>query len=127
MSITAGAPIRGVAMGGHTRISTQALTSVARAAAGEAFGVPAHDVRVEWTDDDGLLALSLVTPAAIPPLTQVLHDPARVEAFGGSIWERALAARPRILGRVVELTGAQLSRVDIRVSGAAVQGRRRVH
>jgi|SRR3954453_438451 hypothetical protein len=126
MSITAGAPVRGVAMAGHTRISTQALTSVARAAAGEAFGVPAHDVRVEWADDDGLLALSLVTPVTIPPLTQVLRDPARVEGFGGSIWERALAARSRILQRVIELSGAQLSRVDIRISGAAVHGKRRV-
>ena len=61
MSVTAGAPVRGAAMAGHTRISTQALTSVARAAAAEALGVPPQDVRVEWSDDDGLLALSLVT------------------------------------------------------------------
>jgi len=126
MSITAGAPIRGVAMAGHTRISTQALTSVARAAAGEAFGVPAQDVRVEWTDDDGLLALSLVTPVTIPPLPRVLRDPALVEGFGGSIWERAVAARAAILQRVTELSGAQLSRVDIRISGAAVHRERRV-
>ena len=30
---------------GHNRISTQALTSLARAAAGQSLGVPAHDVR----------------------------------------------------------------------------------
>ena len=77
-------------------------------------------------DDDGLLALSIVTPVAIPPLTLVLREPALVEGFGGSIWERALAARARILQRVTELTGAQLSRVDIRISGTAVHGRRRV-
>ncbi|RKR19797.1 hypothetical protein [Arthrobacter oryzae] len=127
MSIMAGAPVRGVAMAGHNRISTQALTSVARAAAGEALGVPAHDVRAEWSDDEGLLALSLVTPVGIPPLTAVLRDPTRVAGFGGAIWDRAVAAKAEILNRVTELTGAQLSRVDIRISGATVRGGGRVH
>lgn len=126
MSITAGAPVRSEAMAGHTRISTQALTSVARAAAGEALGVPAQDVRAQWSDDAGLLALSLVTPVAIPPLTAVLRDPARVAGFGGSIWDRAVAAKAEILHRVTELTGAQLSRVDVRISGATVHGGGRV-
>lgn len=127
MSITAGTPIRSAAMAGHNRISTQALTSVAQAAAGNALGVPAHDVRAEWSDDDGLLALSLVMPVAVPPLTVVLRDPGRVAGFGGSIWERTVAAKTEIRSRVTELTGAQLSRVDIRVSGVTVSGGGRVH
>ena len=127
MNMTAETPIHGTAMAGHNRISTQALTSVAQAAAGEALGVPAHDVRAEWSDDDGLLALSLVMPIAVPSLRVVLRDPGRVAGFGGSIWERAVAAKAQILRRVTELTGAQLSRVDIRISGAAVRGGGRVH
>lgn len=107
-------------LAGHNRISTQALTSVARAAAAEALGVPPQDVRADWADDDGLLALSLVTPIAVPSLTAVLRDPARVAAFGGPIWDRAVAAKAEILRRVTELSGAQLSRVDIRISGASV-------
>ena len=111
---------------GHNRISTQALTSLAQAAAAESLGVPAHDVRAEWSDDDGLLALSLVTPIKIPGLTAVLHDPARVSLFGGSIWERAVSAKSDILTKVTELSGARLSRVDIRISGAHVTERGRV-
>jgi len=107
-------------LAGHNRISTQALTSVARAAAAEALGVPPQDVRADWADDDGLLALSLVTPIAVPSLTAVLRDPARVTAFGGPIWDRAVAAKAEILRRFTELSGAQLSRVDIRISGASV-------
>lgn len=126
MNMTAETPIRGTALAGHNRISTQALTSVAQAAAGEALGVPAHDVRAEWSDDDGLLALSLVMPIAVPSLRVVLRDPGRVAGFGGSIWDRAVAAKAQILSRVTELTGAQLSRVDIRISGAAVRGGGRV-
>ncbi|MFS0718544.1 hypothetical protein ABC337_06575 [Arthrobacter sp. 1P04PC] len=107
-------------LAGHNRINTQALTSVARAAAAEALGVPAQDVRADWNDDDGLLALSLVTPIAIPSLTSVLRDPSRVASFGGPIQDRAVAAKAQILHRVTELSGAQLSRVDIRISGATI-------
>jgi hypothetical protein len=107
-------------LAGHNRISTQALTSLARAAAAEALGVSAQDVRADWSDDEGLLALALVTPIRIPSLTAVLRNPARVAGFGGSIRDRAVAAKLVILGRVTELSGAQLSRVDIRISGAAV-------
>lgn len=126
MSSAAGT-VAGSTMAGHNRISTQALTSVARAAAAEALGVVPHDVRADWSDDDGLLALSLVLPIRIPSLTSVLRDPGRVAGFGGSIWERAVAAKSVILARVTELSGAQLSRVDIRISGAAITEGGRVH
>ncbi|NUT72677.1 hypothetical protein [Pseudarthrobacter sp. C4D7] len=112
--------VRGQALSGHNRISTQALTSLAKAAAAEALGIDAQDVRADWTDDDGLLALSLVAPISIPPLQAVVLDPARVDAAGGSIWDRTVRAKERILARVSELSGSQLSRVDIRVSGAKI-------
>lgn len=107
-------------LAGHNRISTQALTSLAKAAAAESLGVPAHDVRAEWTDDDGLLALSLVAPISIPPLDAVVLDPARVRASGGSIWDRTVEAKAVILETVSELSGSTLSRVDIRISGAKI-------
>ncbi|MDQ0661749.1 hypothetical protein QFZ35_000247 [Arthrobacter ulcerisalmonis] len=112
--------VRGQALSGHNRISTQALTSLAKAAAAEALGVDAQDVRADWTDDDGLLALSLVAPVSVPPLQSVLPDPARVDGFGGSIWERTVRAKASILATVSELSGSRLSRVDIRISGARI-------
>ncbi|WP_458113094.1 hypothetical protein M1D88_02780 [Arthrobacter sp. R1-13] len=126
MSSTAPMTEQGRVLAGHNRISTQALTSLARAAAAEALGVEAHDVRADWSDDDGLLALSLVSPIRIPPLTSVLRNPERVAIFGGSIRDRAVAAKSVILDRVMEFSGAQLSRVDIRISGTAVSERGRV-
>lgn len=126
MSGTAGA-VHAAAMAGHTRISTQALSSVARAAAAEALGVTPHEIRAEWSDDDGLLALSLVAPISVPSLTAVLRDPGRVTAFGGSIWDRAVAAKAEILHRVSELSGSRVSRVDIRISGASMSEGGRVH
>lgn len=110
----------GQALSGHNRISTQALTSLAKAAAAQALGVEAQDVRADWTDDDGLLALSLVAPISIPPLESVVLDPARVQASGGSIWNRTVTAKAAILQTVSELSGSRLSRVDIRISGAKI-------
>ncbi|WP_164202656.1 hypothetical protein [[Micrococcus luteus] ATCC 49442] len=104
-------------LSGHNRISTQALTSLAKAAAAEALGVDAQDVRADWADDDGLLALALVSPIRIPPLAAVLRDPGKVAAFGGSIWDRTVEAKSRILSTVTVLSGARLRRVDIRISG----------
>lgn len=119
MSSTAPA-IRGQELSGHNRISTQALTSLAKAAAAQFLGVDAEDVRADWADDDGMLALSLVTPISIPPLNAVVMDPLRVEGSGGSIWDRSVRAKARILATVTELSGARLSRVDIRISGASI-------
>lgn len=126
MSSPARAAVQGRPLAGHNRISTQALTSVARAAAAEALAVAPHEVRAEWSDDDGLLALSLVSPIAVPSLSAVLQNPVHVADFGGSIWNRTVAAKAAILRRVTELSGARLSRVDIRITGASVSEGRRV-
>jgi hypothetical protein len=49
-----------------------------------------------------------------------------VAAYGGSIWDRTVAAKARILATVTALSGARLSRVDIRISGARVSDGGRV-
>ncbi|MCZ2403347.1 hypothetical protein IV498_09160 [Paenarthrobacter sp. Z7-10] len=110
---------------GHNRITSQALTSIAQASAAEYFDVGPADVRVSWSDDGGLLALSLALPIGVPPLTAVVRDPQRVAASGGPIWDRAVAGRAAILARVSELSGSTLGRVDIRMTGTrhSVAGR----
>ncbi|UKA63123.1 hypothetical protein [Arthrobacter sp. FW306-04-A] len=126
MSSMAEAVQPAITMAGHNRISTQALTTLAQAAAAEALGVSAQDVRAEWSDDDGLLALSVAAPIRVPSLTEVLRDPQRIEGLGGSVWDRAVAAKTAILERVTELSGSTLSRVDIRISGARISEGARV-
>ncbi len=113
-------------LAGHNRISTQALTSVARGAAAEIFDVAPADVRVSFADDGGLLALSLSLPIGIPPLPAVVHDPGRVAAHGGPIWSRAVQAKALILDRVAGLTGSGLGRVNIRITGVRATERSRV-
>ncbi len=107
-------------LAGHNRITTQALTSTARAAAAEVLGVQPPQVKASFSDDRGLLALHLALPLPVPALTRVLDDPGIIDTFGGPIRARADAARAPILERVQQLTGARLSRVDIRIIGATV-------
>jgi hypothetical protein len=104
-------------LSGHTRISTQALNCVARAAAAEAFDVAPSSVRVSWADDAGSLALSVASPISVPSLGAVRQRPERVARTGGTVADRATAAKLGILAQVEHLTGSQLSRVDIRISG----------
>lgn len=112
--------------GGHNRVGTQALTSVARAVASEVLEVSPSSVHVDWSDDGGLLALALALPIGIPSLVQVMTDRTAVDDHGGSVRHRAHAAKPVILDRVSSLTGSRLSRVDIRITGVKVTERSKV-
>ncbi|WP_428985742.1 hypothetical protein [Sinomonas terricola] len=112
-------------LAGHNRVSTQALTSLAQAAAAAQFGVRPSEVRATWTDDAGLLALSVVSPIAVPDLGSIASA-ADVAAAGGTVWERASAAKGAILRSVAGLSGTHLSRVDIRIAGVRPAAERRV-
>lgn len=118
--MTAVLPSPAARLAGHNRISTQALTSTARAVAAEVLNVPVREIRASWSDDAGLLALRLALPIGVPSLHRVITDPGAVEAFGGSVEERVRRAKGSILDRVTTLSGSQVSRVDIRVTGARV-------
>ncbi|MBL0706073.1 hypothetical protein JJE72_11205 [Sinomonas sp. JC656] len=107
----------GQTLAGLNRVSTQALTSLAQAAAAAELGVRPSDVRVDWSDDAGLLALRIVAPVAIPDLGT---EGAGLDAWGGSVWERCARAKGVILESVTRLSGATLSRVDLRISGMRV-------
>lgn len=104
-------------LAGHNRISTQALTSIAKVAAGQVLLVPPSSVRIEWADDGGDLALSVSSAMGAPALQDVWRNPSRVASSGGSVLARATAAKARILAEVEALTGSRLSRVDVRISG----------
>jgi hypothetical protein len=80
-----------------------------------AFGV--------WGFLGSLLFMAVVVGPVGP---HVLRRHAESLGRGGPIWDRAVAAKAQILQRVTELSGAQLSRVDIRISGASVSDGGRV-
>lgn len=109
-------PLPDVGLAGHTRVSTEALTSVAKYAASQVLLAPPGQVRVHWSDDAGALALSISSAMGAPSLVDLRRNPERLEQGGGTVLARATAAKALILGEVERLTGSQLSRVDIRIS-----------
>lgn len=112
-----GTVVKSAVYAGHNRISTQALTSVAKVAAADVLAVAPGQVRVSWHDESGALALSISSAMGAPSLQQVRQNPAWLEHAGGSVLARATAAKVRILDQVEQLTGSSLCSVDIRISG----------
>jgi len=102
---------------GHTRIATEALSSIARGVAGEVLGIPPSDVRVVLNDEFGSLALLLSVPLPLRPLAapQPLAP----------VWERARNARATVRERFTALTGTHVGRVDVRVTGILLETGRR--
>ncbi|GAA3709872.1 hypothetical protein GCM10022377_24410 [Zhihengliuella alba] len=94
-------------LAGHTRISTQALSGVARAIASDLFAVPPGRINVVLDDDLGRLAIGLNLP--LP-----LHAPG---PQGASVWDRAVLTRDEVRDRFTRLTGSEVSRIDVRVTG----------
>ncbi|MGO2004812.1 hypothetical protein ACTXOR_00240 [Arthrobacter rhombi] len=108
-------------LAGHTRISTQALTSSARIIASEVFDVQPGSIKVSLNDEFGALALRLSLPLPIAPLA---YDRPEKPDASESVMARARDARSILRDRFVELTGSHVSRVDVRVTGVVLRRRR---
>ena len=111
---------------GRTMVSNRALNRLVCAVAADALGVNPSTVGAEITDDLGKLALTVSAPIRIVSLTRVHQDPSLVTRTGGTILDRAEQARLQIHRRVGELTGAALSRVTVRLTGADIRPENRV-
>lgn len=107
----------GTPRAGHTRVSARAMKRVVEASAAEAFGIPSADVHATIDDADGDLGISLAVPLQLPSLPEAARNPQAVRAGGGTVYERAAAARDRIIQRTSEVAGASVGRVDIRITG----------
>jgi hypothetical protein len=93
---------------GHTRVSAQALTVIARAVAANVFGVDAGLVRAFLRDDAGYLALTVHLP---------LPMEGTAESSESTVLDRVRSRRGMIGEQFSELTGSLVSRVDVRITG----------
>ncbi|WP_146066173.1 hypothetical protein [Cryobacterium sp. Y82] len=111
---------------GRTRIVPRALRQVVSMVTAESLGVPSGQVRVELGDDHGQLALTISTTIRVVPLSRITREPAIIARTGGTILARSARSQVEIRRRVGELTGADVGRVIVRLTGIDVQQERRV-
>lgn len=111
---------------GRTRIVPRALRQIVGVVTAESLGVQPKDVSVELGDDHGLLALTISTSIRVASLQRVTREPALIARTGGSILARSASSQTEIRRRVGELTGADIGRVTVRLTGVDVTPERRV-
>ena len=111
---------------GRTTVSSRALERVVSAVTADTFGVTARAVHVNLTDRNGLLAIQIRTPTWVASLARVKHEPAVVEASGGTLIQRTINAQTTIRERVTALSGAQIAHVTVQLTGINTQEERRV-
>lgn len=95
---------------GHNRITHHAIRHTVEAVTARAFRVSRDNVTAALEDDDGKLGVSVSVKLTLPPLLGPRNGT-------GTVFELAQHARTEIASRGAELTGLEIGRVDIRLTG----------
>lgn len=107
------------AVHGRNTISSRAVRRVVSAVTAEELGVRASEVSVELSDAHGALTVTASTPIHVSPL--------RTDArTSGTVLDRLARAQTSIRERCLSLTGSTIGRVDLHITGAKLEERRRV-
>ena len=115
---------------GRNRISSKAIRAVVSAITASELGVTAKNVDVQLSDDNGGLAIGISAPIAIAALAAVRTGSSRLAVRSTTaqptLIERVTSAQNIIRGRMLDLTGSSVGAVNIRLTGAQIQGEVRV-
>ena len=111
-----GTPIRGI-----VRVHERAIEKVVREASAAVVGVQRNQVQVEVSDAADGLAVRLATKLPVP-------DPLDEEALRACVpvGERVRSIQRELAERLAVLTGRDIRRITVVITGARVQQRRRV-
>jgi hypothetical protein len=107
------------AVHGRNTISSRAVRRVVSAVTAEELGVRASEVSVELSDAQGALTVTASTPIHVSPLGAGSQT-------SGTVLERLARAQTSIRERCLDLTGSTIGRVDLHITGAKLEERRRV-
>ena len=107
-------------------IVPRALRQLVGMVTAESLGVKPNEVTVELGDDHGRLAVTISTSIRVVSLQRVTREPALIARTGGTILARSAASQTEIRRRVSELTGADIGRVTVRLTGVNITAERRV-
>lgn len=111
---------------GRTSVSAKALNRVVAAVSADELDVAASAVSVDLADSAGQLVLTVRSPIRAVALGRVVSDDALVERAGGTLLSRTARAQDIIRSRVNALTGYNVERVVVRITGVDIRQERRV-
>lgn len=107
------------AVRGRNTITSRAVRRVVSAVTAEELGVKASEVSVGLSDARGDLTVTASAPIHVAPLGADARQ-------SGTVLERLSSAQTTIRERCLQLTGSTISRVDLHITGAQLDERRRV-
>lgn len=119
----AGTATGGTAPRGHTQITPRAMGRVTSAITADALGIAAATPKVDLVDSNGDLALVVSAPIRVDGLST---SEGGTTSRQRTVLELAEQAQSDIKRRVNEITGSNVARVVIRITGADIKEERRV-
>ncbi|SKB96284.1 hypothetical protein SAMN05660916_03587 [Arthrobacter sp. 31Cvi3.1E] len=99
---------------GHNRLTHTAIRKTVESVTANAFRVATGNVSATLDDDAGKLGVSVSVKLALPQLLKPRNG-------GDTVFEQAQSAREQIVARGREITGLDIGRVDIRLTGGKAE------
>lgn len=99
---------------GHNRLTHTAIRKTVESVTANAFRVATGNVSATLDDDAGKLGVSVSVKLALPQLLKPRNG-------GVTVFEQAQSAREQIVARGREITGLDIGRVDIRLTGGKAE------
>lgn len=119
--VAAGAPYDAPSHPGRITIKDRVLVRIAEEATADALAVGRGDVSAGVSQAQGGIALTIRTPLPIPRL-----DDTAAVAAAVPVLEQVQSAQAQLKDRVARLTGRDVTRVNITVTGAVIAQQKRV-
>ncbi|TDW29630.1 hypothetical protein [Cryobacterium psychrophilum] len=106
---------------GRTVVHDRVIQKVVEEVSAAALGVDRSKVTVRISPASGGIAVTVASPLPIPPL-----DDATAVRATGSVLDRLSATQASLRQQIERITGRDVTRVNITVTGAIVSEQRRV-
>jgi uncharacterized alkaline shock family protein YloU len=106
---------------GRITVEHRVLVKVAEQAAATAIGVDRRDISVDVAETRSGLAVGITTPLPVPHL----DDTPAIES-GQAVLGRVAELQQKLLFQIGYLTGRDIARINMTITGAVVEQRRRV-
>lgn len=119
--VAAGAAPAGSSYPGRITVKERVLVKIAEEATATTLKVDRGDVKVDVAEARGGLAVTIRTPLPIPNL----EDTAAIAA-GPPVLQRVAGIQEQLRDRIGRITGREVTRVNVTITGAVIAEQKRV-